>query len=108
MEKLLKMLTEKEKELLNKIVKHQDDMADVEVQLADYMMLHCLTDDDGLTPEGIMCETILNKLGNLDQHQMRCFLYALIVLVGAIPTKALQNEEIRSFIMSNIKTIKNG
>ena len=54
------------KELLNKIVKDYDDMADVEDQLADYMTLHCLTDDDGLTSEGIMCETILNKLGNLD------------------------------------------
>lgn len=66
MEKLLKVLTEKEKELLNKIVKDYDDMADVEDQLADYMMLHCLTDDDGLTSEGIMCEAILNKLGNLE------------------------------------------
>ena len=66
MKKLLKVLTEEENQLLNKIVKEYEDMADVEDQLADYMMLHCLTDDDGLTPEGIMCETILNKLGNLD------------------------------------------
>lgn len=66
MKELLKVLTEEEKELLNKIVKDYDDMADVEDQLADYMTLHCLTDDDGLTSEGIMCETILNKLGNLD------------------------------------------
>ena len=66
MQELLKVLTEEEKELLNKIVKDYDDMADVEDQLADYMTLHCLTDDDGLTSEGIMCETILNKLGNLD------------------------------------------
>ena len=66
MKKLLKVLTEEEKQLLNKIVKKYEDMSDVEDQLADYMMLHCLTDDDGLTDEGIMCETILNKLGNLD------------------------------------------
>ncbi len=66
MENLLKVLTVDEKQLLNKIVKKYEDMADVEDQLADYMMLHCLTDDDGLTDEGIMCETILNKLGNLD------------------------------------------
>ena len=70
MKELLKVLTEEEKELLNKIVKDYDDMADVEDQLADYMTLHCLTDDDGLTSEGIMCETILNKLGNLDQGSM--------------------------------------
>ena len=66
MENLLKVLTVDEKQLLNKIVKKYENMADVEDQLADYMMLHCLTDDDGLTDEGIMCETILNKLGNLD------------------------------------------
>lgn len=66
MEKLLKVLTGEEKKLLNKIVKEYENMADVEDQLADYMMLHCLTDDDGLTPDGIMCETILNKLGNLE------------------------------------------
>lgn len=66
MKKLLKVLTEEEKELLNKIVKDYEDMADVEDELADYVMFHCLTDDDGLTSEGIMCETILNKLGNLD------------------------------------------
>ena len=54
MKELLKVLTEEEKELLNKIVKDYDDMADVEDQLADYMTLHCLTDDDGLTSEGIM------------------------------------------------------
>ncbi len=66
MKKLLKVLTEEEKELLNKIAKEYENMADVEDQLADYMMLHCLTDNDELTPEGIMCETILNKLGNLE------------------------------------------
>lgn len=65
MKELLKILTEEEKELLNKIVKDYEDMAAVEDQLANYMMLHCLT-DDGLTSEGIMCETILNKLGNLE------------------------------------------
>ncbi len=66
MKKLLKVLTKEEKQLLNKIVKEYEDIADVEDQLANYMMLHCLTDDDGLTDEGIMCEAILNKLGNLD------------------------------------------
>ena len=71
MKKLLKVLTEEEKQLLNKIVKEYEDMADVEDQLADYMMLHCLTDDDGLTPEGIMCETILNKLGNLNWFNVK-------------------------------------
>lgn len=60
------MLTDDEKQLLNKKVKNYEDMADVEDQLADYMMFNCLTDDDGLTDEGIMCETILNKIGNLD------------------------------------------
>lgn len=66
MNELLDVLNKDEKKLLNKIVKKYEDMADVEDQLADYLALHCLADDDNLTTEGIIVETILNKLGNLD------------------------------------------
>lgn len=65
MEKLLKVLTDKEKECLNKVVKDYEDMADVEDQLANYMLQNCVIDDE-LTEEGIIYESILNKLGNLD------------------------------------------
>ena len=65
MEKLLKILTDKEKEYLNKVVKEFKDISDVEDQLADYMMENCVVDDE-LTEEGIVYETILNKIGNLD------------------------------------------
>ncbi len=37
-ENLLKVLTDDEKQLLNKIVKKYEDMSDVEDQLAEYMM----------------------------------------------------------------------
>lgn len=65
MKKLLDVLTDEEKKYLNKIIKNYDDMADVEDQLADYMLQNCVIDDE-LTEEGIIYESILNKLGNLD------------------------------------------
>lgn len=65
MNELLKILTDKEKEILEKIDIKSDDMADIEEQIADYLQLHCLSDND-LTEEGIICEDILNKIGNLE------------------------------------------
>lgn len=62
---LLKKLTDEEKAILKKININSNDMAEVEEQVADYLQLHCLTDDD-LTKEGIICENILNKIGDLD------------------------------------------
>lgn len=65
MSELLKVLTDEEKEILKKINLTSDDMAEIEEQIADYLQLHCLTEND-LTKEGIICEDILNKIGNLD------------------------------------------
>ncbi len=65
MTELLKKLTNEEKAVLEKINIVSSDMAEIEEQIADYLQLHCLTDND-LTEEGLICENILNKIGSLD------------------------------------------
>lgn len=67
MNELLKKLTEKEKEFLKS--KKWDtiyDTLELEDNLSDYIQLHCLMDNDNITEEGIVCENILNKIGELE------------------------------------------
>ncbi len=66
MQELINVLSEKEIEFLkSKRWNELDDTLDLEDVLSNYIQLHCLTDDDNLTEEGILCESILNKIGEL-------------------------------------------
>lgn len=67
MQELISVLSEKEIEFLkSKRWVEFSDTLDLEDVLSDYIQLHCLTDNDDLTEEGIMCENILNKIGKLE------------------------------------------
>ncbi|MEI3530677.1 MAG: hypothetical protein V8Q75_06455 [Bacilli bacterium] len=68
MKELQKQLTRTEKELLIKLkFDNIEDLLDLEDELGDYIQLHCI-DDTGneLTEDGIICEEILNKIGNIN------------------------------------------
>lgn len=66
MQELINVLSEKEIEFLkSKRWNELDDTLDLEDMLSNYIQLHCLTDNDNLTDEGILCESILNKIGEL-------------------------------------------
>lgn len=66
MQELINVLSEKEIEFLkSKRWNELDDTLDLEDVLSNYIQLHCLTDDDNLTEDGILCESILNKIGEL-------------------------------------------
>lgn len=66
MQELINVLSEKEIEFLkSKRWNELDDTLDLEDVLSNYIQLHCLTDDDNLTEEGSLCESILNKIGEL-------------------------------------------
>lgn len=67
MQELISVLSEKEIEFLkSKRWVEFSDTLDLEDVLSDYIQLHCLTDNDDLTEEGIMCVNILNKIGKLE------------------------------------------
>lgn len=60
-------LSEEELNLLIKLnLDTVEDLLDLEDALAEYMQLHCLTNNDDLNDEGIICESILNKIGELE------------------------------------------
>ena len=66
MQELINVLSEKEIEFLkSKRWNELGDTLDLEDVLSNYIQLHCLTDNDNLTDEGILCESILNKIGEL-------------------------------------------
>ncbi len=66
MQELINVLSKKEIEFLkSKRWNELDDTLDLEDVLSNYIQLHCLTDDDNLTEDGILCESILNKIGEL-------------------------------------------
>lgn len=66
MEDLLKILNNEEKDMLKQINIDTDDLTEIEEQISDYMMQNFVKDDE-LTEKGIICETILNKIGNLEE-----------------------------------------
>lgn len=67
MQELINILNEKEIEFLkSKKWDELDDTLDLEDVLSDYIQLHCLTDNDDLTEEGMLCENILDKIGELE------------------------------------------
>lgn len=67
MQELINILNEKEIEFLkSKKWDDFDDTLDLEDVLSDYIQLHCLTDNDDLTEEGMLCENILEKIGELE------------------------------------------
>ncbi len=66
MQELISVLSKKEIEFLkSKRWVEFSDTLDLEDVLSDYIQLHCLTDNNDLTEEGILCESILNKIGEL-------------------------------------------
>lgn len=66
MQKLINILNKREIEFLKlKKMDSFDDTLDLEDALSNYIQLHCLADNDDLTEEGILCENILNKIGEL-------------------------------------------
>lgn len=67
MQELINILNDKEIEFLkSKKWDDFDDTLDLEDVLSDYIQLHCLTDNDDLTEEGMLCENILEKIGELE------------------------------------------
>lgn len=67
MQELINILNEKEIEFLkSKKWDSFNDTLDLEDVLSDYIQLHCLTDNDDLTEEGMLCENILDKIGELE------------------------------------------
>lgn len=59
-------LNKKELNLLIKLkLDTVEDLLDLEDALTDYIQLRCLTNNDDLTDEGVICESILNKIGEL-------------------------------------------
>lgn len=67
MKKLKDILNEKELKLIMMLkLDNVEDIIDLEDDLVNYMQLHCLTNNDDLTDEGIICESILNKIGEIE------------------------------------------
>lgn len=67
MKELKEKLTQKELELLEKLkIEELDNLLDLEEELSDYLQLHCVTNKDDLTEEGLLCENILNKIGEIE------------------------------------------
>lgn len=67
MKELIIKLNAEEKDFLEK--KKWNDLTDtleLEDVLSDYIQLYCITSDDDLTEEGLICESILNKIGELE------------------------------------------
>lgn len=66
MKELKLKLTEEELFLIQKLKLDKiEDIFELEDELSDYLQLHCITDKNNLTNEGIVCESMLNKIGNL-------------------------------------------
>lgn len=66
MKELKSKLTEEELILIKKLKLDKiEDIFELEDEISDYLQLHCITDKNNLTNEGILCESILNKIGNL-------------------------------------------
>ena len=64
---LKEKLTQKELELLKKLkIEELEDLLDLEEELSNYLQLHCITNKDNLTEEGLLCENILNKIGEIE------------------------------------------
>lgn len=67
MKELIIKLNAEEKDFLEK--KKWNDLTDtleLEDILSDYIQLYCISLDDDLTKEGLICESILNKIGELE------------------------------------------
>jgi hypothetical protein len=66
MEELLEKLTDEQMLVFKKIGYFGDDEVELEEALGEYIQLHCLTDDDGITEEGEICESILDLLSEIE------------------------------------------
>lgn len=65
MKEILKVLNEEEKKILIEMKIKSNDLSDIEEEISDYMIDNFVIDDE-LTEKGIICENILNKIGNLE------------------------------------------
>lgn len=66
MNKIKEYLTDEELNLINKLkLQNTEDLLDLEDALSEYLQLHCINEHNDLNTEGLICESILNKIGNL-------------------------------------------
>ena len=66
MNKIKEYLTDEELNLINKLkLQNIEDLLVLEDNLSEYLQLHCINEYNDLNNEGLICESILNKIGNL-------------------------------------------
>lgn len=64
-EMLLNMLDEKQMKIINKLDYDKTDFLDLVDKVEDYLQLNCLTDDDGVTEEGLIVLSILDIISDM-------------------------------------------
>lgn len=66
MNEIKENLTDEELNLINKLkLQNTEDLLELEDALSEYLQLHCINEHNDLNNEGLICESILNKIGNL-------------------------------------------
>lgn len=66
MNEIKENLTDEELNLINKLkLQNTEDLLELEDALSEYLQLHCINEHNDLNAEGLICESILNKIGNL-------------------------------------------
>jgi hypothetical protein len=65
-------MTEEQIEFLKRVGIDPDlSLSELEDQVGDYLTLHCLDENYNPNEEGLMCESILDYIGNLDNQRQR-------------------------------------
>lgn len=65
MKELIKILNNKELEFLKELeLDNIGDIIEIEERIINFMQLNCIKNDE-LDEKGILCEEILNKIGNI-------------------------------------------
>lgn len=64
-ELLISKLDEQQMAIINKLNYDKSDFVDLIEKLEEYFQLHCLADNEGVTKEGIVCESILDIIGDM-------------------------------------------
>lgn len=66
MKELKESLTKDELNLINELnMQNIEDLLDLEDNLSEYLQLHCINENNDLNEKGLICESILDKIGNL-------------------------------------------
>lgn len=64
MKEFISKLNDKQKDILIKISPFNDDFAELEEELSNFLQLHCFKEDDEVTEEGQVILSILDKIGD--------------------------------------------